>query len=61
MSPIHLSTRDGHTDTNEEGKLKLMDQVEDSEYRWSSTYKCISIGNLESSGGICPLIELLFM
>lgn len=25
------------------------------------TYKWTRFGNLESSGGICPLIELLFM
>lgn len=35
--------------------LKIVESYQQSTYIWTR------LGNLESSGGICPLIELLFM
>jgi hypothetical protein len=38
-----------------------MDNIMKYQYDQSPTYKWTSLGNLDSSGGTCPLIELLFM
>lgn len=41
--------------------LKINDKFKILESYLQSTYMWTRLGNLESSGGICPLIELLFM